>query len=155
MKKINIIRFILVICIITWAIFVFHLSNQNGNQSSGLSRKITAIWIHDEEKIDTVEPYVRKIAHFSEYTLGGMLFIALFVTYDWTEKRKIITSILIGIWYASIDEIHQVFVESRSGSIKDVFIDSLGIVFGVFFMLLIIQVFQKIRKRIGKNRLEE
>lgn len=146
-KKILITRIVLIILIILWAILVFGMSNQQGEASSGLSRKITALFFKTEEQIALVEPYVRKIAHFSEYAIGGILFLSLFLTYEWSDKRRIITSILLGIWYAIFDEIHQLFVPERSGNIIDVLIDSLGICFGVCFMMLVYKIFKKHQKK--------
>lgn len=146
-KKILITRIVLIILIILWAILVFGMSNQQGEASSGLSRKITALFFKTEEQIGLVEPYVRKVAHFSEYAIGGILFLSLFLTYEWSDKRRIITSVLLGIWYAIFDEIHQLFVPERSGNIIDVFIDSLGICFGVCFMMLIYKIFKKHQKK--------
>ena len=121
--------------------------NQVGDDSSGLSRKITSIFFKSEEMISKAEPYIRKLAHLSEYTLGGMLFMALFSTYNWKEKNKILISVLIGIWYAITDEVHQLFISNRSGSIIDVWIDSIGIALGVFIILFIIKILKKILNR--------
>lgn len=146
-KKILIIRIVLIILIILWAVLVFGMSNQQGNESSGLSRKITALFFKTEEQIALVEPYVRKIAHFSEYAIGGILFLSLFLTYDWTNKKRITISILLGIWYAILDEVHQLFVPERSGNVIDVLIDSLGICFGVCFMMIIYKIYKKCHKK--------
>ena len=142
-KKIIIIRIILFILICLWAFLVFNLSNQNGDESSGLSKIVTEFFIKDPELVQIVEPYVRKLAHFSEYGLGGILFVALFSTYDWTDNRIMIISILLGIWYALTDEFHQLMVPGRHGSFFDVFIDSLGFATGVCIMLIIYKVANK------------
>ena len=147
MKKVTIIRAIFIVLIILWAIMVFNLSNQVGNDSGGLSAKITSIFFKSEEMVSIAEPYIRKIANLSEYALGGMLFMGLFFSYDWKEKNKIIISILIGIWYAITDEVHQTFVSDRTGSIIDVGIDSIGIALGVFIMLFLIKIIEKILKK--------
>lgn len=124
-------RLILLVLIIIWAILIFGLSGQSGTESSGLSRKIVAIFTSNEEIIDVVEPYIRKVAHFSEYGLGGILFTLLLATYKWTDRKIMFIAILLGIWYASMDEIHQLMVEGRNGSILDVYIDTLGFSTGV------------------------
>lgn len=143
MKNKKVVRIIIFILILIWASLVFNMSNQQGTESSGLSRKITAIFFKSKEKIDLIEPYIRKIAHFGEYAIGGILFMSLFLTYEWSEKKQIITSTSIGIWYAILDEIHQLMVPERSGNIKDVWIDSLGILVGVFSALFIYKVYKK------------
>lgn len=147
MKKKKIIRVICFILIIIWAILVFKMSNQQGGESSGLSRRVTAIFLKSEELIEIIEPYVRKIAHFVEYAIGGILFISLFLTYEWSDKKQMLISTLLGIWYAIIDEIHQLLVPERSGSIKDVIIDSLGICTGVIFTMIIYKLFLKIKNK--------
>ncbi len=147
MKRKKTIRIVLIILILLWAVLVFGMSNQQGEESSGLSRKITSLFFKTEEQIEIIEPYVRKIAHFSEYALGGALFIGLFLTYEWSEERQMIVSILLGIWYAILDEVHQLFVPNRHGSILDVCIDSLGICVGVCFIMLLYKIYKKYYKK--------
>lgn len=155
MKKIKIVRIILFILIVAWALLVFYLSSQTGGESSGLSRFIAELFTKDEKLLETIEMYVRKFAHFSEYAFGGMLFLLLFNTYEWTNKRKIITSISLGIWYAITDEVHQLMVNGRNGSIIDVYIDSLGVATGVFITLLIIKIVLIILNRKSKKIINE
>lgn len=155
MNKLKVLRVILIILIILWTCLIFLFSSQDGGESSGFSRKFVEFFIKDSEVVDKVEPYVRKLAHFSEYGIGGVLFISLFSTYGWTDRRKITTSILLGVWYATMDEIHQLMVPGRSGAIKDVYIDSLGIATGVIGMLIVIKIFELIKnKRNIKNKVE-
>lgn len=133
-------RLIILVLIIIWAVLIFGLSGQNGTASSGLSRKIVEIFTKNEEIIDIVEPYIRKVAHFSEYALGGILFILLFSTYKWTDRKMMFLSIALGIWYAGIDEIHQLLVDGRHGSVFDVYLDTLGFSTGVCGMMAILKI---------------
>ncbi len=147
MNKKNIIRVVLFVLIILWAILVFNMSHQQGNESSGLSKKITSMFFKTEEQIEKIEPIVRKIAHFSEYAIGGILFISLFLTYEWSLKKQTAISILLGVWYAIFDEIHQLFVPNRHGSIIDVGIDSLGVIFGVFLVIFLYKKCLRIKNK--------
>ena len=140
MNKVKTLRVILIFFIILWTCLIFLFSSQDGGESSGFSRKFVEFFIKDPEIVDLVEPYVRKLAHFSEYGLGGVLFISLFSTYDWSDRRKIITSISLGVWYAILDEVHQLMVPGRSGAFKDVYIDSLGIATGVIGMMIVLKI---------------
>lgn len=146
-------RLILLVLIIIWAILIFGLSGQNGTESSGLSRKIVEIFTKNQEIVDIVEPYIRKVAHFSEYGLGGILFTLLFSTYNWKDRKIILISIIFGIWYASMDEIHQLLVDGRNGSIVDVYIDTLGFSTGVCGIMAILKIIQLNKKEVkrGKN----
>ena len=154
-NKVKILRIFLLIIIAIWAFVVFNFSSQDGGDSSGLSRKVVEFFIKNEEVINKVEPYVRKAAHFSEYGLGGVLFISLFSTYNWTERKQITISILLGIWYAITDEVHQLMVPGRHGAVFDVYLDTLGFSTGVLAMLLLIKIVKLCRKNNSKTRMEE
>ena len=52
------------------------------------------------------------------------------VVSDYTNKNVLILSILLCILYATTDEIHQIFINGRDGNIKDVLVDSIGIIIG-------------------------
>lgn len=134
-KKILVKRIIFAILIVIWALFVYSFSSQTGSDSSGLSRMIVELFTKDEAVISVVEPYVRKFAHFSEYALGGVLFLGLCNTYNWSDRKKLIVSISLGVWYAISDEVHQIMVPARNGNIIDVWIDSLGIATGTCTMM--------------------
>ena len=154
MNKVKILRVILIILIVLWTCLIFLFSSQDGDESSGFSRKVVEFFIKNPEMVNKVEPYARKLAHFSEYGIGGVLFISLFSTYEWSDKRKIFTSIFLGVWYAIMDEVHQLMVPGRNGALKDVYIDSLGIITGVIGMLIIIKIFELIKAKevkINKN----
>lgn len=78
---------------------------------------------------------------------GGMLFLSLFLTYEFSDKKRMLFSLLIGIEYAALDEIHQLFVADRSGQITDVMIDSIGIALGICIFMFIYQMINKILKK--------
>ena len=75
---------------------------------------------------------------------GGILFMSLFLTYEFSDIKRITISFLIGVEYAVIDEIHQLFVDGRSGQITDVFIDSIGIALGICFTMIVYKIVLKI-----------
>ena len=147
MKKVKTLRIFLIILIVLWTWLIFSFSSQDGGDSSGLSRKVVEFFVKDPDLVNKIEPYARKIAHFSEYGLGGIIFISLFSTYNWTDRRKITTSILLGAWYAIMDELYQLMIPGRSGALKDVYIDSLGIATGVIGMLIVIKIFEKLKNK--------
>lgn len=78
----NILRIILIILILCWMYVVFGFSSANGEKSSGTSLKIARLFSKDEEVVSKIEPIIRKIAHLSEYALGGFLIYGLFLTFD-------------------------------------------------------------------------
>lgn len=150
MKKIIIIRIILIILILLWMNIVFGFSGQNGEKSSGISFKISMLITRNNEEIArTIEPYVRKIAHFSEYAVGGILiYLLLFTFKKILSKVRNISSIMITIIYAISDEVHQLYIPGREGKVIDVYIDTLGIITGILFINLIIKIINNCRHRL-------
>ena len=71
----------------------------------------------------------------------------LFKTYDIKEFDRFSISLIIGIIYASSDEIHQAFVPGRGPMLTDVLIDTSGVVTGI---ILVIGIF-KMHKIITNN----
>lgn len=158
MQKKTIIRIIILILIVVWMFSVFQFSDQNGEESSNLSREVASKVVETEEQINQVEPYVRKLAHVTEYTVGGMLFFSLFLTYPFSDKKRMLCAWLVGVEYAAIDEIHQLFIDGRSGQILDVFIDSIGVAIGICVLMLVYKTAKKIfakRKEGLKNKKEQ
>ena len=128
--------------LIIWFGVIFYMSaisgDGSGNMSSGLLRELCVLF-----RVADIDAFVlkyhslfRKVAHFTEYfILGLLLYINLKDRYK--DYRLLLFSILVCVIYASSDEVHQLFVADRNGSLKDVFIDSSGAVCGVFLTHLV------------------
>ena len=122
---------------IIWMIFIFIMSNTNGNDSSSQSNFFANIIlqfinIHKE----TLTLLIRKIAHMSEYAI-----LALFTYYALIKiafNKRIIFQItfLISFLYACSDEFHQLFISGRSGQFTDIIIDSTGCLIMLLFLYL-------------------
>ena len=146
-KKILIIRIVVIILIIMWMYSVFSFSNQDGYSSTSLSMRISSLFSKDPEKIFYIDQYIRKLAHFSEYGLGGVLFLSLLKTFNIIDEKRLIISTILGLLYASTDEIHQLFINGRSGQFTDVIIDTMGVITGSIFMCLVINSIKIIRRK--------
>ena len=161
--KVKVIRFILVLLSILTFGMIFNFSNQDSEKSGSTSQKVTEAITKDVKSIqklnknekakviDKIEDVIRKIAHFSIYSLVGILLMALLSTYNISENNKIFYTIIIGMIYAMSDEFHQSFIPGRSGQVSDVFLDTLGVSVGCLFILLIIKIVNKLKK--NKNSL--
>jgi len=66
---------------------------------------------------------LRKIAHACEYAVLGLLLVR--------ATRREHLAVLIGVLYAASDEFHQHFVPGRHATVRDVAIDSAGVLVGV------------------------
>lgn len=77
--------------------------------------------------------------------------MALLSTYENIKrKNQIYISTMLGISYAISDEIHQSFTPGRGPKITDVFIDSLGVFFGIIVILLIVEIINIKNKKCQK-----
>jgi VanZ family protein len=71
--------------------------------------------------------FIRKCGHFSEYfILGVLLFRAVRAPNKGWQWRWAFLAILLAAFYASSDEIHQIFVPSRGASAWDALLDTFG-----------------------------
>ena len=139
--------------IILWMIIIFLLSNQKAQDSKQLSNSFitkTIINIYEmkhgkiteEKKVEIKENYsfiVRKAAHFTIYLVLGLLVSLVLIGKNLNIKQIIIYGVLICMAYAITDEIHQIFVNGRSGEIKDVLIDTCGSTVGILLIEKIIK----------------
>lgn len=122
-------------------------SSVSSQVSSSVSYRIVSIFdkmlnlelTNDQitHSINSIHHYVRKTAHFTEYFLLALSLSFPLYVYKLRGIKLIITVILLCVGYASFDEFHQLFVDGRSASAKDVLIDSLGSLTGT----LIVQAF--------------
>ena len=123
-----------------WMMIIFLFSNQPGAESSVTSNGV-GIWLYSvisyifndigsqSEFLIKYIPLIRKLAHFGEFAVLGVLVKTLSDEYSFSNKT--LYSVLIDVTYACFDEFHQLFVVNRVASIKDVLIDSFGVIAGV------------------------
>ena len=153
--KINILRIILILLLLCTFFIIFVFSSQNGDTSGGISTRITerileksnrynALEEEQKNKVSNrIEKIIRKIAHFSIYAMVGFLLMGLLSTYKLKNKWRIVITILIGILYAISDEFHQSFSPGRAPKVTDIYIDTLGIIFGMLIILLIREIYHR------------
>lgn len=157
--KINIIRTIIMILLLGNFYVIFQFSSQNGEKSGSLSEKIAELVMQQlpieetQQSLKKTESIIRKMAHFSIYTLLGFLLMSFVSTYHLKEDKRIGISLLIGILYAITDEIHQKFVSGRSCQITDVIIDSMGVLLGILLLLMLCEIHKKIKIKISRQNI--
>ena len=79
-----------------------------------------------------------KTLHLVEYAILYFLLFRAFFSINkqkLTTNNKFIFPLLISILYAVSDEFHQTLVPTREGKIRDVFIDSLGILLMYIYIM--------------------
>lgn len=132
-------------------VFIWGNSLLPGEVSGAFSDWVKGILeslLPDGAKVSAGGGLLRKIAHFTEFMALGMCLTWLFGML----QKKIGWPLLCGVAAACIDETIQIFVPDRGPGIRDVLIDSSGVVTGMILLCLGHTYF---KKRSTQNSLEE
>ncbi|MCR4740982.1 MAG: VanZ family protein [Lachnospiraceae bacterium] len=144
---------------------IFGFSADTGDESSKLSLIVSEkligflrrIIYRDTSSFDTgvitdpyaalrFEPLVRKAAHVFEYALLG-LFSSVFLFFRKLKDRALMLFSLCFCFIVSVsDELYQLSVPERSGSVRDVFIDLSGSFPAIALFILILKLIRKIKE---------
>jgi VanZ family protein len=121
--------------VLAWMIFIFMGSTDllSAEHTSRFIGPFLRWFVPDlsDATIASIQLVVRKGAHLTEYAiLAVLLYRALHQDHRRIGKAFIVC-FLIAAGYAALDELHQAFVASRTGSPWDVMIDCIGALLGV------------------------
>ncbi len=130
------------IFLITWMAIILFLSSEPAEVSSQRSRELkTSIYpiienVQERLNIkvfteDNINFYLRKSAHFYFYFVLGIFLILSLRAYGLVGWKAYSFAWILGTVFAVIDEIYQIFVPGRGGLLRDVLIDSIGVLLGV------------------------
>lgn len=150
-------RCILGLFIVLWCILIFSMSAEvadiSADRSRGLVkqivRSILSIFGVDENNtslLDAIEVVVRKLAHIFLFFVLSILSSGFVYTFELGLLKRFLYNTSFCVFYACTDEFHQLFVEGRAGSIKDVLIDSIGIILGFILVVFVFYIFKKNQK---------
>lgn len=137
-----------------WCVFIFQMSAKGGDVSQGMSDGVivSAIKVlypgfaslNPDAQTAAISAWsfpVRKAAHLSEYAVLGLLASNACIQLARVRgrevclrcdgKRLLLFAFVLCVLYAASDEFHQLFVDGRSGQLRDVVIDSCGAAVGV------------------------
>jgi VanZ family protein len=118
--------------LILWAAFIFIGSTDllsGANTGGVLVRPVLWLFPHASERTIAIYQFVtRKAGHLSEYFIFALLCARVFRTssHEVLRQRWFWASLLFVVVYSLSDEFHQSFYPSRTASIYDCMIDSLG-----------------------------
>lgn len=149
-QKLKTVRLILWALLIALLVIIFLFSAQkgkvSGDTSGRIARAVLRIIRPDYENLPQAEKtklldktnlIVRKCAHFTEYAVLAFVLYLLLRTYP--LKMRVLLAWLGATMYAVTDEVHQLFVGERAGSMKDVLLDSCGAAAGVALAYLLVK----------------
>ena len=127
-----------ILLLILWMLFIFIMSSFDSVESDNQSGFIVNIIsnILNINNTDILSFIIRKIAHFAEYFILGLLTHNMINNFN----KKIYISIIICILYAVSDELHQVLIPGRSCQILDILIDSSGSILGIYLLYIYFKI---------------
>ncbi len=138
---------LLTLCTIAVAAFIISNSIETGAQSADKSQTVTdavqnvtkpIIGEANTDKYITHE-FVRKLAHFCEFGLFGVMLCATYLSYT---NKKIFFAIpcALCVTLPIIDECVQLFSAGRAFEIADIFLDLFGATCGLFGLLILFMI---------------
>ena len=156
MNKSVVISWILVLAVM---LIIFGFSAQVAEDSSEISEgfiatiyriylKITGVPCSTgefEASVQAMQNVVRKLAHFTLYSILGFLFSNAYMRTGFVKFFPL--AVLSSALYAVTDEFHQLFVDGRSGELRDILIDSCGAFTGAFIFTIITFLWRKLWKK--------
>ena len=123
--------------VLAWMIFIFIgstdlLSAEHTSRFIGPLLRWFAPDVSDATVV-SVQLVVRKCGHLTEYAILAAL---LYRAFRRSRPRAVALCFIIAAVYAVLDEYHQSFVASRTGSRWDVVVDCVGALVGLALCLL-------------------
>lgn len=113
--------------------------------SEGFSFQLYS-FLHLPIDLELFHVLIRKLAHFTEYAILGMLMASSLKKDHWNK------GIFLCLCVACMDEIIQLFIDGRSGEIRDVMIDGAGVIIGFFIIYILNCFIKKHNQLINKHK---
>lgn len=129
-------RLVLLLVAICSIATMLYFSSRTAEISSQQSQMII-----DIVKLIGIEPssyFIRKLAHFTIFTIIGFCVSMFIGSYDMNKITTTVLSFTLTTGYACIDEYIQTFIPGRNGSINDVMIDTSGVIIGILLYNIVI-----------------
>ena len=122
--------------LLLWTAFIFSRSMQPASASSLESAGVLAL-LQRFVPFELTEHLVRKLGHFTEFGVLGVLAGILFCGCCQRLRRGFLFAVMTGMSAGLCDETIQLFVEGRSGQVSDVWIDTAGTAAGAALVLAV------------------
>lgn len=145
-------KYIFIIGTVVVMVLIFCFSMENSSESLHRSGGITDfimktfirgyqdMSVSEKESVLKEADYIiRKLAHFSIYTVLGFLVSSAIGRRKLFSTGSLIT-VTFGFLYACSDELHQYFVSGRSCRFFDVIIDTGGVIAGIIISMAVFRI---------------
>lgn len=154
-------KIVLWLSVILLSCQIFAFSADTKAESSKVSQKITKAVVNVVKKATpsakqgtswekrlfrNCHKIVRKSAHFTLYAILAVLTLLLARSYQISMKFSCAISAAYCLLFAISDEIHQLFVDGRSGQFSDVLLDFSGALVGIGLVSLVRYLYLRQKK---------
>ena len=157
----NIIRAFLILLILLNVWMIFSFSAESAELSGKTSQKVTAIVaqiviknfeektpLEQEAIISSLHPYIRTVAHMTEFGLLGAWIMLLLLTYRIRPIYSASASVSATLLTAIADEAFQHFSsQGRAAELKDVLLDTCGALIACTILFSVIAIFSHHQKK--------
>ena len=149
-KRLTVARVIMTVLTVAAIAAIFYNSSLNADESTEQSSPLTDLingWLRSAGISFTLtEGIVRKLAHFTEYSVLGALMLTTVYLYTGRRGKTLCIATPAGILVSVCDELIQLIPEGRSSEVRDVLIDSGGVLFAAIIVMIIISLLENRRK---------
>lgn len=145
----------LIASVFAWLILIGWFSNQplkeTTKQTYDLMVKLNMaeerdLILSSTEEIRNLKHFTRKAAHFGLYfCLGGLVGLTLYGCLKLEKNLWFLATWGAGSLWGVIDEIHQYFIPGRAMLVKDMLIDSAGVLMAVALLSVTISIYENIK----------
>ncbi len=148
-------KWFIIVAIFTLLIWI--QSFLNGSISSSESSFITEIASHILNfvgiypSIENLHHIIRKIAHFTEYFILGILWLKALISINKINYKNIVYILCVILMVAAIDEAIQFLHIDRTSSWTDFMIDGLGGLSGILVFMFIKMLYNRHVKKIKET----
>lgn len=153
-NKALLIAIVFLILTVLWSMFIWSFSVKDATESTADSDGVVEIVNEVIEtvtgkKVDVGDYIVRKLGHFSEFSVLGVL---LFMTVHYFGANSIPFRYAFGLggglFVSVTDECIQLFSDGRSAQVTDVLLDMSGVFVGFTLSLLVLMLYlQRIKQK--------
>ena len=136
--------------VLFWMFLILSFSSDTADVSD---RKSGAILEKVEPVIETVEEsihvelldksklhfYVRKNAHMFNYFMLAVLIILALKASGVNGHRRYLLAYIVATLFSMLDEYYQTHIPGRSGEVRDVFVDNVGVLVGLIAVVFLLK----------------
>lgn len=128
-------KFLWLLLLIVFTAFIFYNSSMVASESNKASQLVGAMitgmgkWFSIDVPQHNLNYNVRKIAHFLEFTMLGIILCNTYAAFSVSKRTATGYILLLGLGAAVVDEYIQLYTPGRSPLITDVVLDFSGVLF--------------------------